>query len=486
MLDTGLKNRFVFQIATLFFIGLVIVSVTQYYFFRSEQWRLIDERIETTASLLLSSNLSKSDLADFESARVIVQEVIGSEPFNQFIRIFNHKYEIVYQSGGMISIPPHSDVNIKWQTITGESGSVVRLLTVPLKQNTRWGRNQSFLQVGLILNDELIRLGHLKRMVVVLVVVFFLTAMALTFLLVRTLLRPLDYMAQYLGRITIGMSVRPNDLISTSGGKDLALGDLQEESLKQIERKFMYNDEFGRLMNQIHKLSERITESVQSTQRWMALMAHEIRTPLTVIQNNLDQIRLHVVAEENERGSNLLDDASIKKSLQSAEEEILHIQLMVTQFLKWVELNQLTLNSENLHVINVEVFINEIIQKLSQCGRLRIQKMDTLKVFCNRDLFRQLLINLVENSLKYSPADTPIDIYVGFNYIEIRDMGPGIPDLIKRRLGTPFNHENQANRGFGLGLAWVKTICDLYGFKIVIIENSVRIDLSTKRLNSET
>lgn len=419
-------------------MATVSIGLFEYQLFRIEQWRLIDERIETTASLLLSSDLNKSDLEDFESARLIVKDVVGSEPFNQFVRIYNKKHEIIYQSGGMIELPPHSDINSQWQTITGENGMVVRLLNVPLNRIVKKSASQNILQVGLILNDELIRLSNLNRILIIFMIVVFIVVFIFTRVLVKSLLSPLEQMSVAINHMMVAIS---------EGAPAVSLQKITTQIIP-------YNDEFSNLIQDIEKLGQQINMSVQKTNRWTAQMAHEIRTPLTILQNILDKISL--------------ESPPSKALLGQAANEIQFINSLINQFLAWVKSQQLTKTSLELHALWVGREVMSIIAEYENKDRLKLIVDKDFNVFANPSLFRQLISNILDNALKYSPGDDPVLIYVENQKLKVVDHGPGFSPAILNNLGKPFNHDNTNSKGFGLGLAWIKVIADLYDIKIHI------------------
>lgn len=433
-----MKNKFIVRIALLFFVATVSIGVFQYHLFRIEQWRLIDERIETTASLLLSSDLSKSDLEDFESARLIVKDVVGSEPFNQFVRIYNKKNEIIYQSGGMIELPPQSDINSQWQTITGENGTVVRLLNVPLNRLAKKSANHTILQVGLVLNDELIRLSNLKRILIIFMCFVFVVVFLFTRLLLKSLLAPLDQMSLAINHMMLAISEGTGSI-----------------SLQKITTQIApFNDEFSNLISDIEKLGQQINMSVLKTNRWTAQMAHEIRTPLTILQNILDKIAM--------------DPTQQKILLLQAANEIQFINSLINQFLAWVKSQQLTRANLDLHVIPIGKVISTIIEDYENKERIELVIEKDFNIFSNPSLFRQLITNILDNALKYSPQDKSVVILVNLNRVAILDYGPGFSSVVLDNLGKPFNHDNTNSKGFGLGLAWIKVIADLYDIEIKI------------------
>ena len=93
-----MKRRFILTIGLILVAALGILGTTQFFLFRAEQDRLIDQRIESTASLLISSDITNAELKEFEEAEGIIQDVVGGEPLNQFVIIYNRKGDVKYRS----------------------------------------------------------------------------------------------------------------------------------------------------------------------------------------------------------------------------------------------------------------------------------------------------------------------------------------------------------------------------------------------------
>ena len=78
--------------------------------------------------------------------------------------------------------------------------------------------------------------------------------------------------------------------------------------------------------------------------------------------------------------------------------------------------------------------------------------------------------NLVENAVKFSPEDTPVEVVVDGTSVEVRDHGPGFPDeerdLVLERFYRPV--ESRSVPGSGLGLAIVKEIIDSHGGSVSV------------------
>src|SRR5690349_8159236 len=97
--------------------AVTAVGILQYFLFRSEQYRLIDSRIEATATLLITSELSSADLKDFDEAENIISDIVGGEKFNQFIIVYNREGKEIYRSSNAEALPEVIPRDEKWQTI---------------------------------------------------------------------------------------------------------------------------------------------------------------------------------------------------------------------------------------------------------------------------------------------------------------------------------------------------------------------------------
>jgi signal transduction histidine kinase len=127
-----------------------------------------------------------------------------------------------------------------------------------------------------------------------------------------------------------------------------------------------------------------------------------------------------------------------------------------------------------LHAVKVQLLVRALVSRFSSAFPNRIELKeniaDSFRLFCDPDLFDQALCNLLDNALKYSPPNGPIQVIVDETGFEVRDQGPGLSSVVERRIGEPFNfgeeNRNSTKDSFGLGLAWVNAIATAYGWKL--------------------
>lgn len=429
-------------------IAVASVGILQYLLFRSEQFRLIDSRIESTATLLISSELSKSDLKDFEEAEQIISEVVGGEEFNQFIIVYKRTGAELYRSPLAEAFPAQIPKTEKWQTIETEAGHIIRVLTLPLEKGIKGSSEPRILQTGLILDQDLLRLRDLSRNVIVYSILILFLILILTYFLSEALLQPLTGLANYLRYLTSHLNAREKRA--------------NEPKLPSVLRGS--KDEFGRLVLEVQRLRDHIGAGLRNTQVWTAQMAHEMKTPLTILQNNLESLR----SEESALNREL--------RLKEASDEIAHLNSLISSFLEWSAAANLSEGSEDLHAVRLGQVANELAEKFIRQypARVLIEGDSDLRVFAKRGFAQQAISNLLTNALRYSPESSVVRILVTANKIEIVDQGLGLPQTVSEHLGEPFNYGVGDRHGFGLGLAWVRTICSRYGWDLKI----ERLDLS--------
>jgi signal transduction histidine kinase len=117
---------------------------------------------------------------------------------------------------------------------------------------------------------------------------------------------------------------------------------------------------------------------------------------------------------------------------------------------------------------------------------------EPILVRCDEDRLFQVVDNLVENAVKYSPTDSTVSLHVGAvvrsesprarparrAVVEVRDSGPGVPDEDKERIFEKFYQVNPGPRGngggVGLGLAICREIIEAHEGRVWVRDNSDR------------
>ena len=195
----------------------------------------------------------------------------------------------------------------------------------------------------------------------------------------------------------------------------------------------------------------------------LAGISHDLRTPLTRIQLELEMSRL---SDEERRGM---------------ETDIRQMDAIVGQFLDYARLRSPAQNE----IVNVSRLLETVVAEATRSSEMQVQSKVAPDLFVkgNRTDFERMLNNLVSNAERYGRSENADAVELGILcqkendevVIEISDKGPGILETDKERLLRPFTRLNgarsQAN-GSGLGLAIVNRIVRRHGGRLLLKDNA--------------
>lgn len=200
-----------------------------------------------------------------------------------------------------------------------------------------------------------------------------------------------------------------------------------------------------------------------------SMVSHELRTPLSSIRASLGLVT---------DGSAGDIPQSAKRLIQIANQNADRLLKLVDDILdlKKIESGKLALHYAMLEPQQVVTAVVDSLQQLAAAGGIKLAKEVTShRQFCaDADRVSQVLINLVANAIKFSPADSAVLVKVedcadGVKFF-VKDEGPGIAAIEQDKLFMKFQQldssDTRPQPGSGLGLAISKTIVELHGGSI--------------------
>ncbi|MCP6759693.1 MAG: ATP-binding protein [Fischerella sp. CENA71] len=226
--------------------------------------------------------------------------------------------------------------------------------------------------------------------------------------------------------------------------------------------------EVRELAQTFNMMLSRLSQSWEQEREFVSNVSHELRTPLTIVygylqsvlrrQDNLTEVQqeaLETAALEAKRTIHLLEDL-----LDLARADSGHLHFNFRYFL----LNDLLLE------------LAEMSEKYSGREIKSLVNTEPLEVKADYNRLKQVLLNLIDNAVKYSEANTPIFLKANQQeqevIIEVCDQGYGIPLQHQSRIFERFyridESRNQATGGTGLGLSIVKTLVEGMGGKVSV------------------
>lgn len=216
-------------------------------------------------------------------------------------------------------------------------------------------------------------------------------------------------------------------------------------------------------------------ELEQVRDQLVQMIVHDLKNPLSAIMGN-SYFLLEQITEGSDVGDAIGD---VAEAAQRMHRMVLNI------------LDVMHLEQKEIEVCRTSVDLNRLVESAVSVIRPFAHKshrsvqvrgsQDLPKIPLDRDLMQRVLENLLDNSLKYSPAGTPVTVEIGISSegevaIDVCDQGPGIP--IKKRtevfdMYARLDREKQgsASSNRGIGLAFCKMAVDAHGGKIWIDDN---------------
>lgn len=222
-------------------------------------------------------------------------------------------------------------------------------------------------------------------------------------------------------------------------------------------------DELGTLSESINQLAHHLEQASEARDRWLADTAHELRTPLAILQGEIEAL-VDGIRQPN------------AEQLVSLQQEVMHLKRLVDDLhdlaladvgslryrMDQVDLSQLAHEQANLfrHSFN------------EQGLTFHAHITDEVVVEGDNTRLRQLLTNLLSNSLNYTDAPGTVDLTLhldgGEPVLILQDSAPSVaaaklPQLFEHLFRAETASRNRQFGGSGLGLALAKRIADAHG-----------------------
>jgi signal transduction histidine kinase len=215
---------------------------------------------------------------------------------------------------------------------------------------------------------------------------------------------------------------------------------------------------------------EKLAELNQLKSEFISHVSHELRTPLTSICWSVENMLDGIPEKPSEK---------IRAYLEGINDCSLHLRRMIENLLdiSRIEAGKIEISPENLNLIEEVQKCLAISQSLAINKKIGFEtKLDTnLFVNADRDCLQEILTNLINNAIKYSPQESVITIAAKKGkdnqaIVSVSDLGSGIPKNQQAAIFEKFQRirtvKTVREKGLGLGLYIVKKLVELQGGKI--------------------
>ena len=280
-------------------------------------------------------------------------------------------------------------------------------------------------------------------------------------LIISALLAILGGVATY---FISGHALKPlrefSDKIEEVQIQNLADSRIEESKIKELNQ----------LSVSYNKMLERLQDAFEVQRQFTANAAHELRTPLSLMQVQLD-----LYHSTQHPGS----DADTLQMIKMVTEQNDRLGKMVKTLLDMSELQ--TVGRDEKIILND--LVDEVLEDLEPLAQEKniklIGKYKNITMIGSDILIYRLVYNLVENAIKYNHSDGQVTVNAYKNqkhiYLSVEDTGSGIPKELRERVFEPFFRVDKSRSrelgGVGLGLALVHEIVRVHDGSISIKSN---------------
>ncbi len=223
-------------------------------------------------------------------------------------------------------------------------------------------------------------------------------------------------------------------------------------------------DELDRLSGVLNAMLERLDLSFRQMRQFSADASHELQTPLTILQGELE------VALRSPR-----TPEAYREVIKSALQEIDRMAVLVEGLLLLARADagmlRLDLKPMDAAQLLAEVYERTQILAQSRSITLDLEALEPRIVFGDRERLRRVLLNLVDNAIKYTPAGGRVTLSLrerdGQVSLSVRDTGIGLSETEQEHVFQRFHRAGSARdhgaQGSGLGLCIARSIAEAHG-----------------------
>ena len=261
-----------------------------------------------------------------------------------------------------------------------------------------------------------------------------------------------------------GHALRPirefSDKIEKVQAQNLADSRIEENQVKELNQ----------LSVSYNRMLERLSDAFEIQRQFTANAAHELRTPLALMQVQLDLYHSYRHPD---------NDADTVQMIQMVTEQNDRLNKMVKTLLDMSELQTVGRDDE----IILDALVDEVLEDLEPLAETKnirlIGKCKDITMVGSDILIYRLVYNLVENAIKYNHSGGQVTVTADRKekqvYLSVEDTGAGIPEEFKERVFEPFFRVDKSRSrelgGVGLGLALVREIVRVHDGSITVKSN---------------
>tara|TARA_B100000700_G_scaffold297422_1_gene362297 strand:- start:6 stop:1679 length:1674 start_codon:yes stop_codon:yes gene_type:complete len=415
----------------------------------NEDWiRLVD-----TLDFYDSSTVQESDLLEGEliTNDLNILEYLSQKYLNFFSNyndyLIKRKFSgLIRKEKSEISYVSESikEQEVKQYYIEDDNQNLLQQITAPIKSN-----NKVFgvIILNYPITNQVNDLGYVSLNIFRFFILFVIIMILMSFIFSQSLVSPIKSLSK--------LAILERERVS-------------EKKIVYLNRK----DEIGVLSKEIQKMSAGLKLQIQQLEKFSADVSHELKNPLTSLQSSMELIGKETISSENKQKlyKNMLND-------------IRRMNQLITDISKFTRLKA-EIELEKNQFIDLSLFLDELpnmfVNNKKEIELIINQCEENVELLGNKNKLIQVFVNLIENSISFSPKQSKILIEATkankkMITIKIYDQGIGIEKNDSKKVFDRFytdRHENYKNHT-GLGLSIAREI-------ITHMDGKLQLDKSEK------
>ncbi len=431
-------------------LTLSLFALASYWGFRRHLISTLESQCASQTKQIAESLLSGLPLSGIAYVENEIQEHFAPEANNLFVRITGSNGAAVYESGDPHDksfTPPQVTFLANLKEPHTEVDTRQHRLVFVRPYSLSNGNSYQVQMVASLLPIEKSLRGLWRTGLIVLPFVL-MTSMVGVFLLTKRSLSPVREVIATAHRIT-------------------------SSNLKERLVEKQTGDEIQGLTTTLNQMFERLEASFKQMTRFTADASHELRTPLTVIRGNLE-----LLLRNKSTSLKSFPSEEVSEILAQTLEETERLSRIVGQLMELTQLDsgEIDLEREVFDLAELTATTADQMKLLAEDKEVQLRTELEPQINFKGDRYRikQVLLNLIDNAVKYCPSGSDILVKLSKNgttiVLEVRDNGPGIPPGAVTHLFDRFYRIDKARSrelgGSGLGLSICKSICETHGGQI--------------------
>ena len=250
----------------------------------------------------------------------------------------------------------------------------------------------------------------------------------------------------------------------------------KDESLGKIESFLYRSDELGLLSRSLNNMTKDLQQRTQRAENSSADLAHEIRNPLASLKGASELL------------DSTTDRAERLKLIKILSHDVQRIERLITDYSQMLK-DEASLSREKMKVLNLDNLIKNVVDEFNNNNSVTEKNIEfsinrnnlnghNLELLGIENRLEQVLANLLDNAVSFSPKDSKIIIDIKSDKetisVKIKDTGPGFSETNTEKVFKRFysNRPEKFGEHSGLGLNIVKSIVEMHGGNVRAINRT--------------